>query len=153
GLLGDLRTVANYPAANTKTRRRLQRTPPRPGRHRVTRFWYSAPLYGRCLLLEANLCVDASVFPDRKRTAPSLRRRHANVKTDFLNRPKQLGERLVWKGRRERLVEKEDLLDRQRIPHEHRAGRHTGEADDAKPVVRRRLLSRVLHRPECMRAP
>ena len=40
----------------------------------------SAPLYGRCLLLEANLCVDASMDPDGERIAFSLRRRDDNVK-------------------------------------------------------------------------
>src|SRR5438093_3297614 len=55
-------TSANYRLGSLtpdkETRRRLQRTPPRPGGHRVTHVWFSAPLYGRCLLLEANLCAD-----------------------------------------------------------------------------------------------
>src|SRR5207249_10408451 len=63
-----------------KTRRRLQRTPPRPGCHRVTRAWFSAPLYGRCLLVEANLCVNCRWSPDGERTPSSLRRSEDNVK-------------------------------------------------------------------------
>src|SRR3989442_14770208 len=29
-----------FSSSNKETRRRLQRTPPRPGSHRVTRFWF-----------------------------------------------------------------------------------------------------------------
>src|SRR5258708_26306863 len=54
-------------------------TPPRPGFHRVTRLSVSAPLYGRCLLVEANLCADCG-GPDAERIESTLRGSHGGVK-------------------------------------------------------------------------
>src|SRR6266851_6689098 len=54
-------------------------TPPRPRFHRVTRLPVSAPLYGRCLLVEANLCADCG-GPDAERIESTLRGSHGGVK-------------------------------------------------------------------------
>src|SRR5258708_40062809 len=53
--------------------------PPRPGFDRVTRLPVSAPLYGRCLLVEANLCADCG-GPDAERTESTLRGWQGGVK-------------------------------------------------------------------------
>src|ERR1700681_1397875 len=53
----------------------------------------------------------------------------------------------------ERLVQQQDLLDRQDVAHEDPARRHAREPDDAEAVVRSSLLGAVLHRSERVRAP
>src|SRR5438132_11260187 len=140
-----------------KTRRRLQRTPPRPGTHRVTRVWFSAPLYGRCLLVEANLCADCrwtrtenELPPQCNDPRPMSRPLALFASTTFeVGEPRALGERLVRECRGERLVEKEHFLDRQHVAHEDRARRDPGKSDDPGAVVRRRLLRAVLHGAKC----
>src|SRR5712691_10749506 len=132
-----------------KTRRRLQRTPPRPGGHRVTRISVSAPLYGRCLLLEANLCADCRWTRTEHEPASNLRRSDDNVKGFLfpsLPQLKWLGERLVRQRGGKRLVQEKHLLDRQHVAHEHGARRDPREANDPQAIVRRRLLGGVLHR-------
>src|SRR3989442_14375881 len=112
----------------------------------------SAPLYGRCLLVEANLCADCrwtrtenELPPQCNDPMPMSRPLALFASTTFeVSEPRALGERLVRECRGERLVEKEHFLDRQHVAHEDRARRHPGKSDESSPGARRRPLPALL---------
>jgi len=51
----------------------------------------SAPLYGCCLLVEANLCANCRWSRTENELSSTLQRSGDNVKSDFLNRRAYLG--------------------------------------------------------------
>src|SRR5438045_8373110 len=52
----------------------------------------SAPLYGRCLLVEANLCANCRWSRTENELPSTLRRSGDNVKSNFLNEHAHWGE-------------------------------------------------------------
>src|SRR6267142_4780180 len=154
GIVVEVRGPPGIKRGGACSGHRLDRIP--PGDARLV----SAPLYGRCLLVEANL-ARAAVVPDR-RTGSNLRLTGDIVKRFGIRSRSRAYlictrctslKTLVMEGGRERLVEEQHLLDRKHVAHEEPARRHAGKPDDPKAVVRRGLLGAVLHRPERMGAP
>src|SRR5882762_7719607 len=112
GIVVEVKVVPGIKRGGACSGHRLDRIP--SGDTRLV----SAPLYGRCLLVEANLCANCD-GPGLTNTS-NLRRTGSIVKRFGFRSPRVVYlicmrglslEALVWKRRGERLVQEEHFLD------------------------------------------